>query len=46
MKRLESTVQLQNNLLEKLSTKLDVEMEKRILMEKEMKKIMELVTRV
>lgn len=46
VKQLESTVQLQNNLLEKLSTKLEVEIEKRMDIEKEMKKIMELVTRV
>ncbi|XP_003248708.1 uncharacterized protein LOC100569052 [Acyrthosiphon pisum] len=46
VKQLESTVQLQNSLLDKLSTKLEVEMEKRIEIEKEMKKIMELVTRV
>lgn len=43
---METTVQLQYSLLEKLSNKLDIEIEKRILMEKEMKKIMELVTRV
>jgi len=46
VKQLESTVQSQNSLLDKLSTKLDIETEKRIEMEKEIKKIMELVTRV
>ncbi|XP_015375078.1 PREDICTED: SH3 domain-containing kinase-binding protein 1 isoform X2 [Diuraphis noxia] len=46
VKQLESTVQLQNSLLDKLSTKLEVETEKRMEIEKEMKKIMELVTRV
>lgn len=43
---METTVQLQSSLLDKLSSKLNTEIEKRILMEKEMKKIMELVTRV
>lgn len=46
VKQLESTVHSQNSLLDKLSTKLEIETEKRIEMEKEIKKIMELVTRV
>ncbi|XP_050442665.1 SH3 domain-containing kinase-binding protein 1 [Adelges cooleyi] len=46
VKQLESTVQQQNHLVDKLSVKLEVEIEKRIQIEKEMKKIMELVTRV
>ncbi|XP_050525595.1 SH3 domain-containing kinase-binding protein 1 [Daktulosphaira vitifoliae] len=46
VKQLESTVQQQSHLLDKLSAKLDVEIEKRIFIEKEMKKVMELVTRV
>ncbi|KAL4084349.1 hypothetical protein QTP88_028172 [Uroleucon formosanum] len=46
VKQLESTLQLQTSLLDKLSTKLEVEIGKRMEIEKEMKKIMELVTRV
>lgn len=46
VKQLESTVQVQTILLDKLSTKLEFEIEKRIEMEKELNKIMELVTRV
>lgn len=46
VKQLETTVHVQTVLIDKLSTKLEFETEKRNEMEKEFKKIMELVTRV
>lgn len=46
VKQLETTVHVQTILLDKLSTKLEFETDKRIEMEKELQKIMELVTRV